>query len=93
MTDAELDNCGLNQDMERELRHRQSQKRLQAIDESQAGLQATLDQIAKPSRLLWWTFSIAVLTLVVSVIGYWDQILRLIQALRLLLSGSGMQPH
>ena len=40
-------------------------------------------RMAKPHCLLWWTFAVAFLTFVVCVIGYWDQIVRLLQALRL----------
>ena len=51
---------------------------------SQERQRRQLDDLKKPHRLLWWTFVVALLTLIVSVIGYWDQIARLLQALRLL---------
>src|SRR3989442_8452985 len=41
------------------------------------------DLLSKPHRLIWWTFWVASLTLIVCVIGYWDQIVRLLRALRL----------
>jgi hypothetical protein len=45
-------------------------------------LKESVDRLAKPHRLLWWTFGVAGLTLIVCVIGYLDQIARLFRALR-----------
>ena len=63
------------------------QERLRSAVDSlttgQAEVKQSVDRLAKPHHLLWWTFVVAFLTLVVCVIGYWDQIIRLLRALRL----------
>jgi hypothetical protein len=45
-------------------------------------LKESVDRLAKPHRVVRWTLAVASLTFVVCVIGYWDQIARLIRALR-----------
>ena len=55
--------------------------RHQAMVAEQQRLKDSVDRLAKPHRLLWWTFVVTSLTLIVCVIGYWDQIVRLIRAL------------
>lgn len=45
-------------------------------------LQSEMGSLKKPHPVMWWTLAVAVLTLIVCVIGYWDQIKRLFQALR-----------
>ena len=66
-------------------RHQQSvalgRETLETLAEGQRQLKDSVDRLLKPNRLLWWTFWVAVLTLVVCVIGYWDQIIRAIRAL------------
>jgi hypothetical protein len=63
------------------------QQRLRAsvdlLISGQVDVKRSVDQLSHPHRLLWWTFAVALLTLVVCVIGYWDQILRLLRGLQL----------
>jgi hypothetical protein len=54
-----------------------------SLTAGQAEVKRSVDRLAKPHHLLWWTFAVAFLTFVVCVIGYWDQIVRLLRALRL----------
>lgn len=49
----------------------------------QSDMKQSLERLSEPHGLLWWTFAVALLTLIVCVIGYWDQIVRLLRALRL----------
>ena len=41
-----------------------------------------LESLQKPHWIVRWTLVVAVLTLVVCVIGYWDQIVRFVRALQ-----------
>jgi hypothetical protein len=39
-------------------------------------------RLKRPHPVVWWTFIVATLTLIVCAIGYWDQIVRLFRALK-----------
>ena len=45
-------------------------------------VQVSIHRAAKPHWVAWATFVVAVLTFLVCMIGYWDQIVRLFRALR-----------
>jgi hypothetical protein len=66
-------------------RHQESvaldRESLKTLAEGQKRLKESVDRLSKPHCLIWWTFLVALLTLIVCVIGYWDQIVRLIRAL------------
>jgi hypothetical protein len=45
-------------------------------------LQSEITALKKPHPAVWWTLVVAVLTLIVCLIGYWDQIIRFLRAMR-----------
>ena len=65
-----------------EIARRESITRHEALLSEQVRLKASVDRLLKPHPLVWWTFTVALLTLIVCVIGYWDQIARLFLALK-----------
>jgi hypothetical protein len=82
MTDAELESPGLNAQLQDEKRHREIRAQIDSLIAAQADLKVAIARLEKPHWIIRWTLVVASLTLIVCVIGYWEQIKIFVRALK-----------